>query len=119
MTQILKLPQLKEIDRMPQMQIRRGRIDAEFDSKRAPFFQLLFQFGLIDQLRATPFQIFYRLFWCFHVSTRERAERWPRSKRSASRQDQRGLPAEPADTAVDNCRPLIKPSRPLLQDLVT
>ena len=62
MAQILKLPQLEEIDRMPQMQIGRRRVDAEFDSKRTSLFQFLFQFGFIDQLRATPFQKFYRLF---------------------------------------------------------
>src|SRR5208282_5789537 len=46
----LKVAQLLEHNRVPQMQIRRGRIHAELDSERTAEFQLRFEFRLRNDL---------------------------------------------------------------------
>ena len=56
MPEVLKLPELPQNDGMPQMQIRAGRIDAEFDPERPAKRKFFSQFLLADDLGRALFE---------------------------------------------------------------
>ena len=56
--EVLKLPQLRQRDGEAEVDVRRGRIDAELDVQRAAEAQFREQFGFGDDLRRAAFQDF-------------------------------------------------------------
>jgi len=56
MTEILKLPQLSEDDRVAEVNVGTGWIDTEFDAQRPAKREFFTQFGLADNLRRPLFQ---------------------------------------------------------------
>ena len=58
MAEVLKLAHLRQRHRMPQVQIRSGRIYTEFHPQRPVFGQFLKQLLFTDQLRPPLFYLF-------------------------------------------------------------
>ena len=58
MAEVLKLAHLRQRHRVPQMQIRSGRIYTEFHPQRAIFGQFLEQLLFTNQLRPPLFNLF-------------------------------------------------------------
>ena len=54
MTQILKMPQLVDEDGMPEMEIRRGRIETGLNPQRAAILQALHQLGFNQEFITPP-----------------------------------------------------------------
>ena len=53
MPEILELPQLLQSDGMTEVNVRRRRIDAQFDAERTPGGQFFLQLFAADDFRAT------------------------------------------------------------------
>ncbi|GHA88527.1 hypothetical protein GCM10007067_28210 [Lysobacter bugurensis] len=54
MAQVLKLPQLVKQDRMTEMQIRGGRIEAGLDAQRTAELQTRFELLALENFIGTP-----------------------------------------------------------------
>ena len=53
MAELLKLAHLIEEHRVPEVQVRRGRVKARLDAQRLPFFKLAQEFGLDQHFART------------------------------------------------------------------
>jgi hypothetical protein len=56
MSEVLKFSQFSQHNRVPKVNIRRGRVDPKLDTQRPAQRKLLAQFALIDDLRRALFQ---------------------------------------------------------------